>query len=796
MTRLAADLRYAVRTLRRSPGFTLVATLTLAIGIGATTTIFSVLNAVVLQPLAYPDPDRLVWVSETTPDGSDFSASEPNYLDFRDRARSFAHLAAATDREVTLLGEGEPERLAGAAVTANYFSVFGVEPALGRTFLREEDAAGAPVVVLSHRLWRSRFGADAGISGRTVDLKGAPHTVVGVMPADFVAPGDPALWLPLAPSPHAERDDHALMIIGRLARGATPDGAAAELRGIARQLGEAHPESNGGWSVRLLSLRERLVGGDLTRTLWILMGAVGLLLLLMSANIANLLLARGAARRREMGLRVALGAGRGRIVRQLLTESLLLSVTGMTAGLLLAAWGVPLVQLLLPAGTPRANEIRVDGAVLGFAVAASLLVGLLFGLFPAIQASSADVRASLQEGSRATSAGGRRIRDALVVGELALAMTLLVAAGLLTNSFLRLQQVDTGFAEGNVLAVPLSLPGPQFEEHGEMARFLAATEARIAALPGVTAVGATNVAPLSGSGTAVNLSVDGRPAGPGETSFARWRSVTPGFFRAAGVRLLRGRGLEPADFRADAPAVIVVTEAFAADLFPGEDPIGRRVAMGVNGTNWRTIVGLVEDVRDIELAEAPQPLFFLPEMGGWPWMTLLVRTTANPESLAPAVRREIWRLDPTVAIPTVEPLAASRSRAVVGPRFNVLLMGGFAAVALVLAVLGIYGIMTHAVVQRTREIGIRMALGARPGQVLTRVLGRGVRLILVGVGLGALAALGFARLLGSLLFDTPPADAVTFVATALLLGVAALASAWIPARRAARSDPLEALRHE
>lgn len=791
---IVQDVHYSLRTLRRSPGFALVAVLTLAIGIGATTAIFSVLNAVVLQPLPYPEPDRLVWLWETTPEGNDFAVSERNYLDFRDQTRAFQHLSAAVDREVTLLGAGEPERLGAAAVTPNFFSALGIQPSLGRTFLLEE--ARSRVAVLSHGLWQSRFGSDPGVVGRAIRLTGEPYTVVGVMPSGFAAPGDPELWLPLAPSPDAERDDHQLYLIGRLAPGATLESAATEMRAIASRLSEAYPASNGGWSVRLLSLRDRLVGADLTRTMWVLMGSVGLLLLLMCANIANLLLARGVSRRREMGLRVALGAGRGRIVRQLLTESLLLSVTGAALGLLMANAGVPLIKMLLPAGTPRLQEIRVDGLVLTFALAASLLVGLLFSLFPAIQASSADVRAALQDGGRSTSTGGRRVRDALVVSEMALAMTLLVAAGLLTNSFLRLQQVETGFAEAEVLAVPLSLSGRQFEEDGAMDRFLAAAEERIGGLPGVTAVGATNVTPLGGGGTVVDLSVEGRPSGPGETSFARWRSVTPGFFRAAGIRVLRGRGLEPPDFQPDAPAAVVVTEAFANSLFPAEDPIGRRVAVGVNGTRWRTIVGVVEDVRDIGLAESPQPLFFMPGTGGWPWMTVLVRTTADPAGLAGAVRREIWSVDPTIAIPTVEPLAARKRRALVGPRFNLLLMGGFAAVAIVLATLGIYGIMSHTVVQRTREMSIRIALGARPARVVRMVLGRGARLIAAGIGLGGIAALSLAPLLGALLYETPPVHAPTFILTALLLGIVALASACIPALRAAGADPATALRLE
>ncbi len=796
MNRLVRDLRFAARTLLRSPGFALVAVLTLAVGIGATTAIFSVLYAVVLRPLPFPEPERLVSLSETTPTGEDFSTSEPNYLDFREQARSFAHLAALTDHEVALLGEREPERLQGVAVTPNYFAALGVAPAIGRAFLAEEAGPGAAVAVLSHALWAARFGADPGAVGRPIDLGGEPFTVVGVMPEGFVSPGDPDIWLPLAPSAGAEREDHALAMVGRLAPGVSSEAAAAEMRAIAARLGERYPATNGGWSVRLEPLRERMLGGELTRTLWVLMGAVGLLLLLMCANLANLLLARGVSRRREMGLRAALGAGPARLAGQLLAESLLLAAAGAAAGLLVAAWGVPLVRLLLPPETPRLAEIGVDGAVLSFTLAASVLCALLFGIFPALQASSSDVRTALREGSRGSSAAGRRVRDALVIGEVALAMTLLVAAMLLAGSFLRLQAVATGFADAEVLAVPLTLPGPQFEEHGEMARVLAEVEARLRALPGVSAVGATNVAPLEGGGTVGNLSVEGRPSGPGETSFARWRSVTAGFFEAAGVSLLRGRTLEPADFAPDAPAAIVVTDAFARRLFPGEDPIGRRVAMGVNGTNWRTIVGMVEDVRDIRLAEAPQPLFFLPEVGGWPWMTLLVRTAADPAPLAPAVRSAIWSVGPTLAIPTVEPISAARRDAMSGPRFNLLLMAAFAAVALFLAVIGVYGIMSHTVLRRTREIGIRIALGARPERVLRMVVGRGLRLVLAGVAVGAVAALAFARLLGSLLFETAPSDPATLAGTAALLTGVALAAAWVPARRAARADPMEALRHE
>ena len=796
MSRFVNDLRFAARTLRRSPGFALVAVLTLAVGIGATTAIFSVLHAVVLRPLPFPEPERLAWLSEVTPSGEDFSTSEPTFLDFRERARSFSRLAALTDRPVTLRGEREPQRLRGVAVTPDFFAALGVAPVLGRGFLPEEEAPDAAAAVLSHALWTSRFGADPRVVGRSLDLGGEAVPVVGVMPEGFVSPGDAEIWLPLAPSAGADRGDHALSMVGRLAPGVSAEAAATEMRAIAARLGERYPESNGGWSVRLAPLRERMIGGELTRTMWVLMGAVGLLLLLMCANLANLLLARGVSRRREMGLRAALGAGRGRLAGQLLAESLLLAGAGGAAGLLVAAWGVPLLKLLLPPSTPRLAGIGVNGTVLSFALAASAGCALLFGLFPALQASSSDVRTALREGSRGSAAAGRRVRDALVVGEVALAMTLLVAAALLAGSFLRLRAVDTGFAEEEVLAVPLTLPGPQFEERGEMGRFLSAVEARLREIPGVASVGATNVAPLGGGGTVVNLSVEGRPSGPGETPFARWRSVTPGFFGAAGVSLLRGRLLDPTDYAPDAPAAIVVTQAFARRLFPGEDPVGRRVAMGVNGTNWRTVVGVVGDVRDTRLAEAPQPLFFLPEVGGWPWMTLLVRTSSDPAALAPAVRRAIWSLDPALAIPTVEPISAARREAVAGPRLNLLLMAAFAAVALLLAGLGVYGIMSHSVLQRTREIGIRIALGARPWRMLRMVLGRGVRLVAAGVALGAAAALVFARLLAALLFETPPSDPATLAGTAALLAAVGLASAWVPARRAARADPMEALRHE
>ncbi len=792
MTTILQDLRFALRSFRRGPGFATVAVLTLALGIGATAAVYSVLRAVVLRPLPYASPERLVRVIETTPAGDDFSVSAPTFRDLREQSRSFRLLAALGDREVALLGRGEPTRLTGVTATADYFPLLGVPPTLGRVPTSAEVESGEQVTVLSYRAWQSELGGDPAVLGRTIDLDGAPVKVVGVMPRGFESPGDPDLWLPLRLDPRAEREDHELSVVGRLADGVDRAGAAAELRGIAARLGAQYPQTNGGWGFHVTPLRRWLVPAPVERTVWLLMGAVGLLLVLTCANVSNLLLGRAARRRREIGVRAALGAGRARIARQLFTESVVLAACGALGGALFAAGAVPLLRRLLPADVHPAAAIAVDGGVLAFAAAVAALTAVVFGLLPALTVSAGGLREAAT-GLRTTGTRSRT-RDALVVAELALAMTLLVGAGLFLTSFLRLEAVDLGVDRQQVLAVPLA-PSSQRYSDDERARLLLAIEERVSGLPGVVAVGSSNVEPLSGGGTAIDVAVEGRPAGPGETRFVRWRSVSPGFFRAAGVRLLAGRALRPADYAPEAPAVIVVTRAFARALFGNQDPLDRRVAMGVNGTNWRRIVGVSEDVQDVALAEPPQPLFFIPD-ASWPWMTLLVRTRQDAATLAAPLRHAIWSLAPDLPVPTVEPMSERVAGAARRPRFQLEVMATFAAVALLLAAVGIYGVISQFVALQTREIGVRLALGAAPARILRLVVRRGAALVGAGLVVGGVAALALGRFLGSTLYATPAADPVTFAAVALVLAAVGLASALVPARRATRVDPQTALRAE
>ena len=792
METILQDLRFALRGFRRSPGFTVLAVLTLALGIGATTAVYSVLRAVVLRPLPYPSAERLVRVLETTPAGDDFTVSLPTFRDLREQSRSFRGLAALGDRDVALLGRGEPTRLTGVAASEGYFELLGIRPALGRAPTPAELASGAQVVVLSHRTWQTHFAGDPAILGHKVDLDGEPVVVVGVMPRGFESPGDPDLWLPLRLQADAEREDHELFVVGRLDDGVAAVAAAAELDGIAERLGKQFPETNGGWGFRVTLLREWLVPSQVERTVWLLVGAVGLLLLLTCANVSNLLLGRAARRGREIGVRAALGAGRARLARQLLTESVLLAAFGAAGGALLAAWIVPVLKHLLPPDIRQLDAIAVDGGVFAFGAAVAALTALTFGLAPALTVSASGLREAAA-GLR-TTFSRTRTRDALVVAELALAMTLLVGAGLLLTSFLRLQGVDLGVDREQVVAVPVA-PSPQRYSGEERGRLLLGIEERVSGVPGVVAVGASNVNPLSGGGTSVDVAIEGRASGPGETRFARWRSVTPGFFRAAGVHIVAGRGLRPADYAPEAPAVIVVTRAFAGALFGAEDPLGRRIAMGVHGDNWRRIVGVAEDVQDVRLAEPPQPVFFIPELG-WPSMTLMVRTQQEAGVIAGPLRRAIWSIDPNLPVPAIEPMSARVERAVLRPRFQLLVIATFALVALLLAGVGIYGVISQFVALQTREIGVRLALGAAPAGILKMVVRRGAALVGAGIALGGLAAAGLARAIGSILYETAPSDPTTFVAVAVVLALVGLAAALVPARRATQVDPVRSLRPE
>ncbi|HEX8187723.1 MAG TPA: ABC transporter permease [Pyrinomonadaceae bacterium] len=807
MMTLLQDVRYAARTLSKSPGFTLVAVLALALGIGANTAIFSVVKAVLLSPLPYPDSERLVWVRESNPGAEipDEPASAPNYNDWRTQAGSFEALAAYNDAALTLTGENaEPERVPAAVVSANFFQALGVAPALGRGFTPEEETAGRNrVAVISHGLWRRRFGASPKALGQTLTIAGNPYTVVGVTPPDFKTPvieKQPQVWVPVVfnLAETARRSDY-LSVIGRLKAGATAEQARAELSGVAARLAEQYPASNAGWGVTVAPLHEKVVG-DVRSALWVLMGVVGFLLLISCANVANLLLARAAARRQEFAVRSALGARRGRIVRQFLTESVLLSLAGGALGLLLAAWGVELLVALSGGDIPRLDEAGLDARVLGFTFAVSLATGLFFGLLPALSASKADLAESLKEGGgRGPTAGrgSRRLRDSLVVAEIAVAVVMLAGAGLMIRSFLRIQAVDPGFRPENILTLDLALPRAKYKENSQVTAFYDQLTARAAALPGVERAALVDALPLNG-GSILSFVIEGRPELPPEkVQDAEFIEVSPDFFDVMGIRLVRGERFTERD-REGAPVAALVSETMARRYWPGEDPVGKRVNLGnPERSPWMTVVGVVSDVRRGGLDKEPYPQLYapvaqLPTRG----VTLVARTSGDPLAVVPAVRRELAALDRDLPLYNVRTMEQVLSDSISRRRFQMLLLAAFAGVGLLLAAVGIYGVISYSVAQRRHELGVRMALGARAADILKLVVGQGLGLTLAGVGLGLLGAFALTRVMSSLLYGVSATDPLTFACVSLaLLGVALLACL-VPARRATKVDPMIALRYE
>ncbi|HUQ81823.1 MAG TPA: ABC transporter permease, partial [Gemmatimonadaceae bacterium] len=728
LTELRSDLRYAVRGLRASPGFTAVALLTLAMGIGASTTIFSVANAVLLRPFPYHEPDRIVRLYETNPSTETFGISEPNYLDWRQRVRGMSQLAAYTSRNASLLGEGDPEQLDALAVTPSLFPLLGVRPLLGRTFTEEEAKAGAParVAVLSYPLWQTRFGGDREVIGRTISLSGTSYEVIGVMPRDLAFPGNPQLWEPLALSSSAQRGDRRLGVIGRLAPNVTLAAALDEMRSIARELARQYPESNGEWGANVISLEAWLIGRDLRTRVQVLLVAVGLLLLMGCVNVANLLLARATSRQREMSVRAALGAGRGRIVRQLLTESLVLSAAGAALGVGLTTLAVPVLRDVGGTAIPRLDELSVDWRVVAFGIVASLVTGMLFGIAPALQASRTDLNDVLRSGGRVAAAG--RLRSVLIVTSVAMALILLVGAGLVGRSFGRLMQVDYGFRADGVLAASVALPNGRYATGEQRSAFYSEAARRLAAAPGVRAFGFTNIAPFSGGSTVMPFEVPGRPpASTDEFLSANWRSVSPGYFAAIGVPLKAGRLVAETD-GGESPRVIVISETMARRVWPGADPLGRQITTGRDRIAW-TVVGVVGDIRDQVLEQEPESMMYLSfHQASWPNMWLVVRGAGDPMALAPVVRREIHAIDPLMPVANEQPMSRLVTEIAAQPRFTALIFGLFASAALVLAVVGVYGIVAYGVTQRTREIGVRLALGATPSGIVGGVVRHGVGL--------------------------------------------------------------------
>lgn len=795
LEQLGQDVRYALRQLRRSPGFAAVAILTLAVGSGANTAIFSLVNSLVLKPLAYDEPGQLVQIWESQAASPTNPVSPGVFFDWRTQATTMDSLAAFREIDLNLTGAGEPERISGLRTTADGLRVLRARPLLGRTFAEDEDQPGkAAVIVLTHELWQRRFGSDAGIVGRTIQLNEAPVTVIGVLPPGFLPRAQDEFVVPYVfdPTWRELRGAHFLQVMGRAKPGVPLAQARAELAAIYGRSQALFPAWKKGWSMKVVPLQEQFVG-EVKPALLLLLAAAAVVLLVACTNVANLLLAKASARQREIAVRAALGASRGRIIRQLLAESVLLSLLGAGLGLALAFWSVAGLRHFVGAmNLARAHEIAVDGRVLGATLLVTLVTGVAFGLAPALQASRFSLIAALQDATRGSSTGGGRLRQTLIVAEVALAFVLLVGAGLLLNSFRRLTQVPSGFAPEQALTMQLSLPAKKYPINASRAAFFRQILARIEALPGVDSAAVSAALPLTGGVPNSFFKVAGR-AGMAEPGYLADHDFgTPHFFRALGIPLRRGREFTAAD---ESGRVAIVSEEFARRYFPGEDPLGQRLTQGQEA--WE-IVGVVGDVRARGLAQDVQPIVYRPQSAAEASSNphLVVRATVPPHLLAASVRQAILEVDPDQPVAAVRTLDDVIAGSVADRRLTLGLLGGFAGTALVLAAIGLYGVIAYSVAQRTRELGIRVALGATRRDVLALVLGEGMRLVLIGLLLGLVAASGLSHFLAKMLFQVAPTDPQTFATVSLVLLATAFLAAWLPARRAARVDPMVALRAE
>lgn len=794
---MLSDLKFALRSLGKNPGFALIAVLTLALGIGANTAIFSVVNGVLLRPLPYPDPDRVVTLRS--------NQSVPELEDLQTQSQSFESVGGVSAQAADYSGGGEPIQIELGLVASDFFRVLGARAALGRTLTAADDQFGGEhLVVLSHGLWQRQFGGDPAIVGKNISLAGQIYTVIGVTAPDFHSPR-PTLeayvsihvFYPIAAK---SRGAHMLRFYARLRPDVSIQDAQNELRVIDQRLAQANPDENKNRQSILMSLHERMVG-NIRPALLILFGAVGLVLLIACANFANLLLTRMASRTAELSVRAALGASRGRIVRQVLVESTLLSLLGGAAGLLLGSWGMDALLALKPEDLPRAENVHLDGSVLFFTVVLALLTGIVFGSVPAWQATRTDITGALSSIGRRVTAARSRFRSALVIAELSLALVLLVGAGLLGKAFWRLTSVAPGFNPQNVVTMRVDLPEARYKTVKQQTQFREQVLAHLNSLPGVQAAIVSEL-PLGGNALNHNFIIEGRPAIPtGEEPELYSRTVMGEYFRVLGIPLLRGRTLN-ADDRADAPAVGVINESMVQQYFRGQDPIGARIRWARSeGVDWITIVGIVGNVRHFGLANSEEPAIYTPYAQSgqdWKrWSEFVVRTPGNADAGSiNQLKKMVWKVDPSIPVTRVRAMSEVMAVSLAEQRFNALLLGIFAAVALLLASVGLYGVLAFSVAQRTREIGIRVALGAQARDVLQLVLRQGLTLSVLGVTAGIGVAWGTTRILAGLLYGVAPTDVATFAAVAMLLIIVAVVACLVPARRALRVDPVVALRHE
>ena len=803
------DLRYAIRVMAGNRAFSAAAIIVLALGIGANSVIFSVVNAVLLSSLPYPDADRIVMVFESDRQRQTQEAvSAANFLDWREQNQVFESIAAFREENMSLTGADRPERIPSVIATADLFSVLGVKPMLGRVFRTdEENLRSSRVAVISQGLWERRFGADPNIIGQKITVNGEPLMIIGVMPGSFRFPSETDLWISpryvvpehiLRPSIDmtTSRDSHYLNAIARLKPGITIRQAGAEMDTIANRLEKLYPGDNEGRGVSLTTIREDVVG-KIRPTLLVLFGAVGFVLLIACGNVANLLLARGASRQKEMAIRTALGASRFRLIRQLLTESALLAIGAGALGILLALWGINALVALIPADITPTKGIQIDTVVFGFTLVLSLITGLVFGVVPAWQATRGELNESLKDGGRGSSGGLRRsrVRSVLIVSEIALSLVLLIGAGLMIKSFIRLVHVNPGFETGHIATMRLSLPAAQYQTAPKRAMFFQQVITGLQGLSGIQSAGAISRLPLTSGNSSRGFNIEGH-AESNDSVNIDYRVISPDYFRSMGIRLVKGRDIDDHDNNPSS-GVVIINETMARLFWPNETALGQRVRLEGDENPWMEVVGIVADVKHFGLESQTKPEIYVPYfIDPWPFMTIVVRSSSDLASLSAAIRDQVWSVDKDIPIPNIRTMDQLLSTSVARPRFNMLLLGVFAVIALVLSAVGVYGVMSYSVVQRTHEIGIRMALGAAKPDVLKLVVVQGLKLLLIGIGLGLLAALALTRVLTSMLFGVEPTDPATFAMISVLLACVALTACIVPARRATKVDPIVALRYE